>query len=93
MLAGISRVPRGTRVVILQPGSNDRRQGMAGDREGNIAAMESRLQAQGAQVIMMENSTFRSFERGPDGQHLTPAGYHELAQMFLPQVESALGGQ
>ncbi len=84
-------IPNGTKVVILQPGGNDRRLGTAGDREGNIEAIENWLAARGIQVIMMENSTFRSFDRGPDGQHLTAEGYHTLAEQFAPQVESALG--
>jgi acyl-CoA thioesterase I len=86
-----SAVPQGTSVVILQPGGNDRRQGVGGDRESNIAQISSRLDARGIKVIMMENSMLSGLPHQPDGQHLTPEGYHMLAEAIAPQVESAIG--
>jgi acyl-CoA thioesterase-1 len=92
MLRRLDRVaPRGTRVVILQPGGNDRRRNVAGERAGNIAAIEQRLGARGIRVVMLENTMFRGLPHQPDGVHLTPEGYHQLAQSLLPEVVSALG--
>jgi len=95
MLARLaSAVPPGTRIVILQPGGNDRRRGVGAERSGNIAKIRSQLTARGVRVIMMENSMLQSLppgERASDGQHFTPRGYAILAQRILPQVLSALG--
>lgn len=93
MMARLGSVPRNARIVILQPGGNDWRQGVVGERQGNIADIENRLQGQGIQVIKVENYVFRGLERGPDGQHLSPAGHLTLAESLLPQVEGALGGR
>jgi len=91
MLARMDRaVPKGTSVVILQPGGNDRRKG-EGDTSQNLAEIQSRLSARGARVVMMENSMFRGLPKQPDGQHMTPEGYHMLAEAIAGQVEGALG--
>lgn len=93
MMARLGSVPRDARIVILQPGGNDWRQGGVGERQGNIDDIESRLQGQGIRVIKLENNVFRGLERGPDGQHLSPAGYLSLAESLEPQVEGMLVGQ
>jgi acyl-CoA thioesterase-1 len=94
MLRRLDRaVPKGTAVVIVQPGGNDRRKGIEGDRAGNIAAIEQRLRARGIKVIVAENGMTRRLPHQPDGQHLTPEGYRMLAQALLGQVEAALGGR
>src|SRR6201991_4383337 len=73
MLRRMDRVvPNGTSAVILQPGGNDRRKGSP-DRTSEI---QSRLSARGIQVIMLPNNVFRGLPHQPDGQHLTPEGYH-----------------
>ena len=84
-------VPKGTQVVILQPGGNDQRKGVANEREKNIATITSRLTAQGIRVILMENNALRGLPHQEDGQHLTPAGYRSLAEKFVSEVVSALG--
>jgi acyl-CoA thioesterase I len=92
MLARLDRsVPRGTKVVIFQPGGNDRRKGEAENRATNIATIQQRLAARGIKVILMENSALGGLPRQPDGQHLTPEGYHSLAAQWMPQVVAALG--
>ena len=95
MLARLSSaVPSGTKVVILQPGGNDRRRGSEGDRSANIAKIRSQLSARGVTVLMMENSAFAAVpqsERAADGVHFTPRGYAILAQNILPQVLAAIG--
>lgn len=83
-------VPPNTKVVILQPGGNDKRKGVENQRAGNIAKIQQRLKAQGITVIMMENPVFRRYPKQADGQHLTPAGYHDLARWVLPKVVAAL---
>jgi acyl-CoA thioesterase I len=84
-----SVVPSGTRVVILQPGGNDRRKGEA-DTSQNLAEIQSRLSARGVRVVVMENNMFRGLPKQPDGQHMTPEGYHMLAEAIAGQVEGAL---
>mgnify|MGYP001168826370 CR=1 FL=1 len=83
-------VPPNTAVVILQPGGNDKRKGVENKRAGNIAKIQQRLKAKGITVIMMENPVFRRYPKQADGQHLTPAGYHDLARWVLPKVVAAL---
>jgi len=80
-------VPKGTNVVILQPGGNDRRKGGT-DVTGEI---RSRLAARGIKVVMIENSMLRGLPLQPDHQHPTPEGYRMLAQSVASQVAGALG--
>jgi acyl-CoA thioesterase-1 len=82
-----SVVPDGTSVVILQPGGNDRRKGSA-DRTAEI---QSRLRARHIPVVMLPNNVFRGLPHQPDGQHLTPQGYHMVAQHLASQVAGAIG--
>jgi acyl-CoA thioesterase I len=77
-----SAVPNGTSIVILQPGGNDRRKGSI-DRTAEI---QNRLRARGIRVVMLPNSMFRGLPHQPDGQHLTPEGYHMLAQSMASRV-------
>jgi acyl-CoA thioesterase-1 len=88
MLARLDRaVPNGTSAVILQPGGNDRRKGGA-DRTGEI---QSRLAARNIPVIMCGNGMLQGLPHQPDGQHLTPEGYHMLAESLASQVAGAIG--
>ena len=87
MLQRLGRaVPNGTSAVILQPGGNDRRKGSQ-DRTSEI---QSRLSARGIPVIMIPNSMFRGLPHQPDGQHLTPEGYHMLAEQMASQVAGVI---
>jgi acyl-CoA thioesterase-1 len=81
-----SVVPKGTSVVILQPGGNDLRKGAP----NYTAALQSRLSTMGVKVVMLPNSMFRGKPHQPDGMHLTPEGYHMLAQQLVAPVTSAL---
>jgi acyl-CoA thioesterase-1 len=88
MLARLDRVvSKATRVVILQPGGNDRRK-LAPDKTSEI---EARLAAMGIKVVLLPNGMFRGLPHQPDGQHLTPDGYHMLAEQLVSQVAGALG--
>jgi acyl-CoA thioesterase-1 len=88
MLARLDRaVPNGTSAVILQPGGNDRRKG----RPDRTADIQNRLSARGIPVIMLANRMLRGLPHQPDGQHLTPEGYHMLAESLASQVAGAIG--
>lgn len=88
MLQRLDRaVPNGTSAVILQPGGNDRRKGSP-DRTADI---QSRLSARGIAMIMLPNGMLRGLPHQPDGQHLTPEGYHMLAEQLASQVSGAIG--
>lgn len=87
MLARLdSAVPKGTNVVILQPGGNDMRKGQP-DQTGAILA---RLRSMGVRVVMCPNGMFRGLPHQPDGVHLTPEGYRMLAAKLVGQVAGAL---
>jgi len=88
MLGRLDRVvPNGTSVVILQPGGNDGRKHSA-DRTAEI---QSRLSARGIPVIMMANNMLKGLPHQPDGQHLTPEGYHMVAEHLASQVAASIG--
>jgi acyl-CoA thioesterase-1 len=88
MLARLDQaVPNGTSAVILQPGGNDRRKG----RPDRTADIQSRLSGRGIPVIMLGNGMLRGLPHQPDGQHLTPEGYHMLAEALASQVSGAIG--
>jgi acyl-CoA thioesterase-1 len=90
MLARLdSAVPQGTRVVILQPGTNDRRIGVP----SQVPEILARLHVKGIKVVMLENATLNAFPSGmhQDRKHLTAEGYSALAAQLLPRVIAALG--
>ncbi len=95
MLARLESVVRpGTRLVILQPGTNDERMRVAGERAANIEKMRALLDARGVKLLVMENSVLDALPRSElreDGVHFTPAGYAMLAERILPEVLAALG--
>ena len=84
-------VPKGTTVVILQPGGNDRRKGTEADRAASISEIQSQLKGRGIRLIMLENNMLHGLPHQPDGQHLTPEGYRMLAESLAAQVASAIG--
>jgi acyl-CoA thioesterase I len=83
-----------TRLVILQPGSNDARYGSGAERAANIAAIGSRLATRGIALIVIENDMLGALpdsEMQADGIHYTARGYGLLAERILPAVLAALG--
>src|SRR3954454_13339882 len=85
-------VPAGTRLVILQPGNNDVRKGVGGDRAGNIATITASLPARGVKVLLVERMLAGLRQHlQPDGEHLTAEGFRLAAARMLPQVEAAIG--
>jgi acyl-CoA thioesterase-1 len=88
MLRRLDRaVPNGTSAVILQPGGNDGRKGSP-DRTAEI---RSRLSARNIPVIMLPNNVSKGLPHQPDGQHLTPEGYHMIAEYLVSQVMGVIG--
>jgi acyl-CoA thioesterase-1 len=88
MLQRMDRVvPNGTSAVVLQPGGNDGRKG----RPDRTAEIQSRLSARGIAVIMLPNNAFRGLPHQADGMHLTPEGYHMIAESLASQVAAAIG--
>jgi acyl-CoA thioesterase-1 len=84
-------VPRGTDIVILQPGANDLRfLGTRERRAANIAAMRTRLQARGMKVIVYdEEIPLRYYTL--DFIHLTRDGHAMIAAALLPRVMELAG--
>ncbi len=83
-----------TRLVILQPGGNDRRRGISKEtRRTNVRRIKRYLRNRGIRVVMLRNRLIRSvateFPR-PDGQHFKGDGYRELASRLLPRVLARL---
>jgi acyl-CoA thioesterase-1 len=81
-----SVVPKGTRVVILQPGGNDLRK----NAPNYTAELQGRIRAMGVKLVMLPNTMLRGKPHQPDGVHLTPEGYHMLAQQLVGPVAAAL---
>jgi acyl-CoA thioesterase I len=91
MLARLdSSVPDGTRLVILQPGTNDGTHGASAGAATNVPQIIQKLRARGIKVIMAHMKSGAS-EIGPDGQHFTARGYSLVAAYLLPQVIGAIG--
>jgi acyl-CoA thioesterase-1 len=79
-------VPKGTDIVILQPGANDRRfLTSKQQRAANIAEMERRLRARGIKVaIYDEEIPLRYYTL--DFIHLTQEGHAMIAAALLPRI-------
>jgi acyl-CoA thioesterase I len=83
-----------TRVVILQPGTNDVRMGLGEQRVANIATIKERLEQRGIRLVLLEEDMLGTIPRSElrdDGIHFTPKGYTILAETILPGVLTALG--
>ena len=81
-----SDVPKGTDIVILQPGANDRRFFTSREqRAANIAKMERRLRARGIKVVIYdEEIPLRYYSL--DFIHLTQEGHAMIAAALLPRI-------
>jgi acyl-CoA thioesterase-1 len=78
-------VPKGTAIVILQPGGNDLRFfGTREERTANIERMSQRLKAKGIEVVVYDE--YIPWKYVFDGIHLTPAGPAMIANALLPRV-------
>lgn len=84
-----SAVGRDTRVLILQPGGNDARQGLSSASE-NVAEITRRAEARGIFVILLERlGSLAGSYRLPDGQHFSVEGHAVFANYLLDRVISA----
>ena len=92
MLARLnSAVPKGTSIVILDPGGNDARRGLAGTTAGNIEAIRQRLAARGIKLIVISRLG-RIAPRDtllPDRQHFNARGHAAIAAYLVPLVMEA----
>ena len=87
-----SSVPDGTRLVLLQPGTNDGNHVSTAGRSVNVPAIIQKLKSRGIRVVMVNmRSGIASDDIGPDGQHLTAHGNSVIAAHLLPQVIAAIG--
>lgn len=92
MLRRIDRdVPKGTDIVILQPGANDLRFfGTKEQRAANIAEMVRRLEARAIKVIVYdEDVPWRYYTF--DFIHFSREGHAMIAAALLPRVLALIG--
>ena len=84
-------VPKGTDIVILQPGANDLRFfGTKQARAANIAAMVQRLHARGIRVVVYDPDPVpRDFYQW-DGIHFNAAAHAKIAATLAAQIASAV---
>lgn len=85
-----SDVPKGTDIVILQPGGNDKRFLMSKEqRAANIAAMERHLRNRSIKVIVYDDDIPLRYY-ALDLIHLTGEGHAMIAAALLPRVMQAI---
>ena len=81
-----SDVPKGTDIVILQPGGNDRRFFVTKEqRAANIAAMERRLRDRAIKSVVYDDEIPPQYYAF-DFIHLTADGHAFIALQLLPRV-------
>jgi acyl-CoA thioesterase-1 len=86
-------VPDDTKIVILQPGANDRRFfGTREQRAANISEMERRLRARGIKVVVYDDEIpLRYYTL--DFIHLTREGHAMIAAALLHRVMPLIEGR
>jgi acyl-CoA thioesterase-1 len=85
-----SAVPKGTDLVILQPGGNDLR--FFGSREArtaNITAMTQRLRARGIRVIVYDPNPVPPDFYQWDGIHFNAAAHAKIAAILAAQIAAS----
>ena len=94
MLRRLDReVPDDTKIVILQPGANDRRfLGTREQRAANIAEMERRLRARGIKVVVYDDEIPLRYYT-IDFIHLTREGHAMIAAALLHRVMPLIEGR
>ena len=86
-----SAVPKGTNVVILQPGSNDLRFfGTKEHRTANISAIVNKLRARGIRVIVYDPKEFPADFYQWDGIHFNAAAHAKIAATLASQFTGAV---
>jgi acyl-CoA thioesterase-1 len=86
-----SAVPKGTDIVILQPGANDLRFfGTKEARTANVAAMVQHLRARNIRVIVYDPDPVpRDFYQW-DGIHFNAAAHAKIAATLAAQISAAV---
>jgi acyl-CoA thioesterase-1 len=86
-----SAVPKGTDIVILQPGGNDLRFfGTRAARTANIQAMEKRLRARGIRFILYDPDPVPANFYQWDHIHFNAAAHAKIAATLAAEIESSL---
>ncbi len=84
-------VPKGTDIVILQPGGNDLRFfGTKAARAANIAAMAKRVRARGIRVIVYDPDPVPADFYQWDHIHFNAAAHAKIAGVLAAQIEASL---
>jgi acyl-CoA thioesterase I len=84
-----SAVPKGTDIVILQPGANDLRFfGTKEARTANIAAMVARVRARGIRVIVYDPDPIPSDWYQWDHIHFNAAAHAKIAATLAAQISA-----
>jgi len=84
-------VPKGTDIVILQPGGNDLRFfGTKAARTANIAAMAKRLRARGIRVIVYDPEPVPPDFYQWDHIHFNAAAHAKIAAVLAARIEASL---
>jgi acyl-CoA thioesterase-1 len=79
-------VPKGTNIVILQPGANDLRFfGSKQARAANVAAMVKHLQGRGIRVIVYDPQIPKDFYQF-DGIHFNVTAHAKIAATLAAQI-------
>jgi len=87
-------VPKGTDLVILQPGANDLRFfGTKEQRSANIAAMVKRLHARGIRVIVYDPDKIPADFYQWDGIHFNAAAHAKIAATLAAQIAAPAKAQ
>jgi acyl-CoA thioesterase-1 len=91
MLARLSSsVPEGTKIVILQFGGNDFRQGISpAARQANIANIQQQLRARGIKTVQADGFVKAALQSGmaqSDHIHLTAAGHQRVASQLMGSI-------
>lgn len=80
--------PDGTDIVVLQPGSNDRRFSLSpAQRAANIAAIVERLRSRNIRVIVYDEPIPPNLLQW-DGIHYTAAAHEKIAATLAEQIVS-----
>jgi len=89
-----SAVPKGTDIVILQPGGNDLRFfGTKAARAANVAAMAQRMRARGIRVIIYDPDPVPADFYQWDHIHFNAAAHAKIAAVLAAQIEASLKPQ
>ena len=84
-------VPKGTDIVILQPGGNDLRfLGTKAARAANVAAMAARMRARGIRVIIYDPDPVPSDFYQWDHIHFNAAAHAKIAATLAAEIEASL---